>query len=253
MFAINPEPMYYDWGDSTLVNEYFSYKIEPPLKLAELWMGSHPKGPSRVAHPRSGEPLSQGMNLLELIQKFPSDTLGAGWSTPDGSPGLPFLLKILSAKKALSIQAHPSLEQAKEGFSKENIAQVPLNAGHRNYKDPNHKPEAIFAISDFFALGGFREPKAIQALLSPLKGLIPSVLIELENPDSEKGLKNFFVRLLDTDPGLLFECFQEMVRIAGTLENSDDPTDPYRWFLRLNDDFPGDVGCFAAFYLEIFY
>ena len=68
---------------------------------------------------------------------------------------LPYLMKILSAARPLSIQTHPSESRAREGFAKENAAGIPIDARHRNYRDPHHKPELLCALTDFYALRGF--------------------------------------------------------------------------------------------------
>ncbi len=249
MFAIFPEPMYYDWGDSQQINRYFHSSVPPVLPLAELWMGTHPKGPSRLASPKDGKPLIVGTSLLELVKKYPDEMLGKGWVTPDGNPGLPFLFKILSAGKGLSIQVHPNLQQAKDGFQRENTIPIPLGAYNRNYKDQNHKPECIYALSDFFALRGFREPSEILELLSPAKSVLDPALRELNNSDPQRGLKGFLQRLL----GMETRELQQAVGILMGSErgNSQDPQDPYTWFAWLNTHYPNDPGIFAAFYLNI--
>ena len=69
---------------------------------------------------------------------------------------LPFLFKVLAAAEPLSIQAHPSQEQARAGWQRENESGIPVDAPHRNYRDPNHKPELVCALTPFVALEGFR-------------------------------------------------------------------------------------------------
>jgi len=79
---------------------------------------------------------------------------------------LPFLFKVLAAAEPLSLQAHPNLEQAKEGFEREERNGVPLDAPHRNYKDSNHKPELLCALTPFAALSGFRSAESALEVLS---------------------------------------------------------------------------------------
>ena len=81
---------------------------------------------------------------------------------------LPFLLKLLAADRALSIQVHPTKQQAEEGFARENAEGVPLDAFHRNYKDDNHKPELLVALTEFRAMAGFRPIKRTLELLDTL-------------------------------------------------------------------------------------
>ena len=108
-------------------------------------MGAHPKAPSLVlyeGHTRS---------LKNLIEKNPEDILGKAAMKKFGNR-LPYLFKVLAAAKPLSIQAHPNLDQAIRGFEYESDADIPLDALERNYKDDNHKPECICALTDFWAL-----------------------------------------------------------------------------------------------------
>lgn len=112
--------------------------------MAELWLGDHAGGPAKVA--RGGpEPIT----LIDLIALDP-DAYGV-----DGGP-LPFLLKLLGIGAPLSIQVHPRKDEAIEGFRRENAAGIPVDAPHRNYRDANHKPELLVALTQVRALSGFR-------------------------------------------------------------------------------------------------
>ena len=127
---------------------------EADEREAELWMGSHPRGPSTVVL-AGGE----AVGLDELIGRAPETVVGetALRLLPEGTaPGVPFLFKILTADKGLSIQAHPSRRLAAEGYDREDRAGIALDAPHRNYRDRNHKPELICALGDFWGLRGFR-------------------------------------------------------------------------------------------------
>jgi mannose-6-phosphate isomerase len=113
---------------------------------AELWLGAHPASPAVVV----GE--AAGRTLIDVVDE-----------------PLPFLMKVLAAKSALSLQAHPTLEQAAEGFAREEAAGVPLDAPERNYKDRLHKPEILYALSDeFHALCGFRSAAAVHESIGQL-------------------------------------------------------------------------------------
>jgi mannose-6-phosphate isomerase len=128
---------------------------------AELWMGAHPKAPSKL------KCNGKWRSLLELIDKNPRGILGEKVAQKFKNR-LPYLFKVLAAGKPLSIQAHPSLGQAKEGFERENRLGIPLDAPNRNYKDDNHKPECICALSAFWALNGFRKISAMISLLDKI-------------------------------------------------------------------------------------
>lgn len=145
--AITNVPRDYAWGStediSTLLGRKPSGKPE-----AELWLGAHPGSPSVIVNPAV---VDGADTLADWIAAQPDRALG------QGKRHLPFLMKVLAAGAPLSIQAHPTPQQAREGFERENRAGVPLLATERNYKDPFPKPEIIYALSETFdALCGFR-------------------------------------------------------------------------------------------------
>jgi len=139
MQYLKPSLQTYAWGSHSYIQELLQLKAQGPL--AEAWYGAHPKAPSAV----------EDQSLIELISADPSFWLG-----PD-LHSLPFLLKILAAEQALSIQVHPSKSQAEEGFARENELGIPLNDPTRNYRDDNHKPELIMSLTEFHALTGLRD------------------------------------------------------------------------------------------------
>lgn len=130
----------YAWGSKTLISDYFGIPATG-YPMAEIWFGTHEGSPTKLAENHS-------VSLREHI-----------------GGELSFLLKILAADSPLSIQAHPNLEQARAGFERENALGIALNASHRNYRDANHKPEMIVALTEFEALCGFRNEAQIRNLL----------------------------------------------------------------------------------------
>jgi len=136
---IDNVPRDYAWGSPTAIAEHLG-RIASGKPEAELWLGTHPGSPSVVVEP--------GVT--------PGTTLDAFLAT-QGQPPLGFLLKVLAAQRPLSLQVHPTEEQAREGFARENAAGIPLDAPQRNYRDSSAKPELIMALADGFeALSGFR-------------------------------------------------------------------------------------------------
>lgn len=135
----------YAWGSPTAIPSLLG---KPPdgSPQAELWLGAHPSAPSKIG---------SGATLEQLIADSPQRLLGEA-SVARFGPRLPFLLKVLAAAQPLSLQAHPSLAQAKAGFAREEAAGIPRGAPHRNYRDPHHKPEILCALTPFQALCGFR-------------------------------------------------------------------------------------------------
>src|SRR3954447_10912437 len=136
----------YAWGSTTFIPELLG---EEPTgdPQAELWLGAHSSASATVG----GRPLDA------LIAEDPEGVVGAPTVEAFGT-GLPFLLKVLAAAKPLSLQAHPSRQQAEAGFAREQKAGIPLDAGHRLYRDDWPKPEMLCALVDSEALCGFRDP-----------------------------------------------------------------------------------------------
>ncbi|MFM5593588.1 mannose-6-phosphate isomerase, class I, partial [Aeromonas veronii] len=128
-----------DWGSHASLTTLFGIPNPEGKPQAELWMGAHPNGCSEVTLAGSAQKLST------LIDAAPAAALGDATLARFGS--LPFLFKVLCAEKALSIQVHPSKAQAEAGFAKEEAAGIDSKAANRNYKDPNHKPELVFALT----------------------------------------------------------------------------------------------------------
>jgi mannose-6-phosphate isomerase len=138
----------YAWGGDSYLQNLLQVPENNGHPSAEYWLGVHPGGPSRVVLGRYAS-----TTLTDLIRSEKGRYLGEKVNALFG--GLPYLLKILDVKGMLSIQVHPTLEEAKKGFERENTAGIPLHAANRNYKDPNHKPEVMVALSDFWLLHGF--------------------------------------------------------------------------------------------------
>ena len=154
--------MNYAWGSPNRVERLF--KIPTSGLVAELWYGAHERGPSPIIREAGAE--SEAHDLRELLMQDAAALLGEKIFRRYGSE-FPFLFKILSAEKGLSIQAHPSKEQAQAGFARENARGIDIRAANRNYRDNNHKPECLVAVEDFWALTAFRSPGAIAANLEP--------------------------------------------------------------------------------------
>jgi mannose-6-phosphate isomerase len=177
----------YAWGSTTFLPELLGE--EPTSEpQAELWLGAHASASATVG----GQPLD------ELIAEDPEAVVGAAAVQAFGA-GLPFLLKVLAAAKPLSLQAHPSREQAEAGFRREQDAGIPLDAGHRLYKDDWPKPEMLCALVDSEALCGFRDPEETYRLFERL-GVAAAVelvapLGQAEQPPAHR-LTTVFGRLL---------------------------------------------------------
>ncbi|WP_344011188.1 mannose-6-phosphate isomerase, class I, partial [Streptomyces thermospinosisporus] len=179
----------YAWGSTTAIPRLLG--TEPTGEpQAEMWMGAHPGAPSRTARG----------TLAEVIDAAPEKELGAACVARFG-PRLPFLLKLLAAGAPLSLQVHPDLEQARKGFEDEERRGIPVDAPHRNYKDANHKPELICALTEFDGLCGFRDPLRAASLLDALgvDSLKPYADLLHARP-ADAALREVLTAILTADP-----------------------------------------------------
>ncbi|MFD1715641.1 mannose-6-phosphate isomerase, class I [Amnibacterium flavum] len=175
--GITNTPRDYAWGSTTAIAELLGTTPSGGPE-AELWFGAHRLSPSRILDPAS----VGGYETLDAwIAADPDTTLGVDRS----DDRLSFLLKVLAADAPLSIQAHPSTEQAEEGFAREDEAGVPLDSSDRNYKDRLAKPELTLALSPTFeVLAGFREIATTRMLVAELVATA-TVLSEKNRPPLE--------------------------------------------------------------------
>ncbi|MGW7033137.1 mannose-6-phosphate isomerase, class I [Streptomyces xanthophaeus] len=227
----------YAWGSPTAIPRLLG--TEPTGEpQAEMWMGAHPGAPSRLDRG------SGTTTLREVIAADPEGELGAAAVSKFG-PGLPFLLKILAAGAPLSLQVHPDLEQARAGFEDEERRGVPVDAGHRNYKDPNHKPEMICALTPFDGLCGFRAPHEAAELLEGLgvDSLKPYADLLRAHPEGA-ALREVLTAVLTADRDQMAATVTEAAAAAERLGG------PYKPYASLVHDYPGDPGVIAAMLLN---
>lgn len=236
----------YAWGSRTAIAELLGKEVPAPHPEAELWMGAHPGDPSRVVGADGVE-----RSLLDLLSVDPDGQLGARVSERWGSR-LPFLLKVLAAEEALSLQAHPSAAQAAEGFAAEERAGVPRDAAVRNYKDPAAKPELICALTEFHALAGFRSPERTVALLRTLDApaLSPYTEMLVGQPDSS-GLRALFTMLITLPQTSLSTLLPQVLDacVLHVKEHGEFDLE-CRTILELGESYPGDAGVLAALLLN---
>ncbi|WP_143869777.1 mannose-6-phosphate isomerase, class I [Catenovulum sediminis] len=235
---LNNQFQNYDWGTYNDIPAILGIdKPDTDLPLAELWVGAHPNAPSMVA--------DSGQSLNELIRQQPELILGAHAASMDNT--LPYLFKILSARKALSIQVHPSKAQAQSGFKKERAAGITAQSQNCNYKDDNHKPELIYALTPFYAMAGFRTNEALA-----------ESLLTLQHPDFDKwafrikagsaqDIEAFYHWLLYLDGELLTDYVGYAVQIA---QQSDD--NALSWLYQLYQLYGVDSGIFFPLILNLF-
>jgi mannose-6-phosphate isomerase len=236
----------YAWGSRTVIPELLGQEVPSPHPQAEMWLGAHPADPSRLVHADGGR-----TSLLDALGADPKQLLGPERSEKWDST-LPFLLKVLAADEPLSLQAHPSIEQARVGFAREEAAGIPRDASDRNYKDANHKPELICALTELHALVGFRDPAVTVRLLRALE--VPELAGHAEllaaQPDAD-GLRALFTTWITLPQAVLdslVPALQEgCVRLAGS---DGEFSSEARTALELSERYPGDAGVLAALLLN---
>ncbi len=234
--AIQP----YAWGSRTSFGELFGTPNPDRAPQAEIWMGAHPKAPSRI------ETESGWERLDRLIAQDPEAILGRH-SVASFGPDLPFLFKVLAAAEPLSIQAHPNAMLAAEGYARENRIGPAPGAPERNYSDPRHKPECLCALTPFRALCGFRRPGEILALLERLcpTALQPEVTMLAAAPDAG-GLRRLFTGLLALD-GERRRC--AVAEALARAEHAED--ERLEWVGRIGRHYPDDIGVLAPALMNV--
>ena len=231
----------YAWGSRTAIADLLGQPSPTPNPQAELWMGTHPKGPSMVVADDDHVPLQQ------LIDRQPTSILGQDVVARYGS-ALPYLFKVLAAARPLSIQAHPSKTQAVAGFLRENRERKALDAANRNYRDDNHKPELICALTPFWGLNGFRAVAEAAALLAPIcPRLLKDAVANLKTM-RERGLSHFFKAMMTLPNDKRRAVTREILDKAQPLANRSPV---YRWLCDLARDYPDDLGILSPALLNL--
>ncbi len=232
----------YAWGSKTAIAELLGQTSPAAEPQAELWMGAHPKAPSLVVTREGDIPL----NLF--IEKDPEGVLGQA-TTHKFKGQLPYLFKVLAAAKPLSIQAHPNLEQARQGFAQENRQGIDIRSPERNYRDANHKPECICALTDYWALNGFQAPDTVARKLETLcpetLGAIIQQTIWSEKPTD---LRLFYEAIMAMGPVVWRQVVSESLNNLDQLGQDDAAG---IWMQRLQDDYPYDIGVLSPAILNL--
>ncbi|MEJ5928389.1 mannose-6-phosphate isomerase, class I [Corynebacterium sp. H128] len=239
---------HYPWGSREYMANLRGEAVPSERPEAELWFGAHPGGSATV-----GE-----TELIDVIAADPESNLGARVCEKFGE-GLPFLLKILAAGEPLSLQAHPSREQAQEGFARENECGIDPTADNRNYKDDNHKPELIVALTDFEAMAGFRPLADTMALFERLGSSEVSRYVSMleGSPAAESADLRVLFTTWITIPGANRTKLIDDIVTCATLALGD-PELP-EWMrealtnvVALHNRYPYDVGVLGALLLNKF-
>ena len=234
----------YEWGaknGNAYIPALLGETPEPGKPYAELWIGAHPNAPSETEY--GGKKILLG----RLIEKYPFEFLGA-YAAKKFSNRFPFLLKVLSAEKALSIQTHPDKRQAKKLHAAD-----PLH-----YPDDNHKPEIAIAIDSLTAVAGFRSVNEIKEKLRFMNELddltgkrsIEKIFNAGGGKEAEGLIRELYGDIMKkaADEKALSEC---LVKIRGRLKNKKNPSADEELFLEQYELFGADVGLLSFFFFNI--
>ncbi|WP_127783825.1 mannose-6-phosphate isomerase, class I [Rhodococcus sp. X156] len=237
---------HYAWGSRTALAELTGRPAPAPHPEAELWLGAHPADPATVRR-ADGQELS----LLAAIEAEPEVQLGAACCARFGGT-LPFLFKVLAADEPLSLQAHPSAEQAREGYEREEQRRVPQGSQERNYRDPSHKPELLCALTTFHALAGFRRVDRTIELLTAMRCPELDTYLGLlaGQPDSH-GLRAVLTTWITLPVQVLESLLPAVLSSLTKLVAEDgDFVLEAQTTLELGERYPGDAGVLASLLLN---
>lgn len=230
---------HYDWGSHTAIPTILG-KGTGTAPVAEYWLGTHPRGHARLV---DESPLDAWLTP----QRLGKDTVAAFGAK------LPFLLKLLAAERPLSLQAHPSREQAEEGYAYEEANAIPADAPERTYKDPWAKPEALVALSNFTALMGFREPRKTIDLIDRLgvKVDLDTIYGPLRHRGGSAGIAEAFFDILSHGEEHV-AAVEQVVATAVTKTDEHGPLGNFaRMIVEIDQFHPSDPGILAAMMLNI--
>ena len=229
----------YAWGSLSAIPEFLGVAPDGSPQ-AELWIGAHPSAPSLV----------DGRRLDRLIADAPSAWLGTAVARRFHH-SLPFLVKVLAAGQSLSLQAHPNLAQAQAGFQRENEAAIALDAPARLYRDANHKPEILCALSEFHALCGFRPVETSAALMddlgTPATRRLAVMLRSGAPSEALRATVGYLTHLSASDRA------DTLAEVIDACADSADGSWPNERALaaQLAEAYPGDIGVVVALLLNL--
>ena len=243
IFRIEGVVQHYDWGGKSFIPNLLSETNSSNISYAEYWLGAHAKAPSMVKVQQKNIPLDifLNQNLTENLGGYVASNFGK----------LPYLFKVLDVHKMLSIKVHTTIEAAKKGYEFENKKGIPLAAKHRNYKDKNHKPEIMVALSDFWLLHGFLERTKLIKNLQETKELY-----FLLNTFLEKGYLGLYKKVMEFSQEEVNNLLGPLIKriypkfVANKLEKSS----PAYWAAKSlvhKDDQNIDKGIFSIFFFNI--
>jgi len=230
LFRLKNQIKHYEWGSREILPQFLNIENNKGDPCAEMWMGTHNLSPSQT------EVDGDLVNLTEL------------------SGELPFLFKLLAVEKPLSIQAHPNKAQAEEGFKREESRGLSIKNPTRNYRDTNHKPEILCALSPFTLMAGFRESDRISVSLEeflliapPLKEIISPLLRALE----ADSLSSFY-RILSGLSRIEREYLSTFIREKDGVQGGVISQSQWNLMKDFASQYPGDPAILSPLFLNLF-
>ncbi|MFA0052401.1 mannose-6-phosphate isomerase, class I [Vibrio breoganii] len=242
IYKLNNVIQNYAWGSHTSLSSLFGFENPNNEPQAELWMGAHPNGCSKLAE--------LDISLADYIKDNSNSVLGDYTANRYGQ--LPFLFKVLAARTPLSIQVHPNKRNSEIGFERESAQGIALSAGNRNYKDPNHKPELVYAITVYKAMNGFRPITDIIALFDEvnIEALSDDVTALKQAPDSH-GLKTLFTSVLTLTGDKKDAVLEQLSHHYDRTDLSTNASQALVYSQNFANQYPGDNGVLAPLLLNI--
>ena len=231
---------HYAWGGNEYIPNLIDIENTDQQPYAELWMGTHHRGEALVE-------IEDGnwMPLSKLFTRQP-ELLG---HSEEAKEGFPFLFKILDVKEMLSIQSHPNKQQAIKGFQAENEAGVPLTAFHRNFKDDNHKPEIMVALTEFWLLHGFKEAEEIYQAINAIDAFEP--LRKVFHDKDVIQLYKYVMKLSQEEVNTILKPLQKVLQLSDWPKNQPEywAKKAFEFHKRENGDL--DRGIFSIFFFNL--
>ena len=236
----------YAWGSRNAIADFTGRPAPTAHPEAELWFGAHPGDPAQLDGPAGAT------SLLDVIAADPQAQLGTAVRDRFGDV-LPFMVKVLAAEEPLSLQAHPSAQQAVEGYQREDRRGVALKSPIRNYRDRSHKPELLIALGDFEALAGFRPAAHSVALMRALEvpRLEPFIGLLADQSDAS-GLRALFTTWITAPQPDLDALIPAVLdgAVSYIRSGAKEFASEVRAVLELGERYPGDAGVLAALLLN---
>ncbi|WP_199479666.1 mannose-6-phosphate isomerase, class I [Vibrio harveyi] len=244
IYTLNNPVKSFLWGSRTAIRDYFGIDNSNFEHQAEIWMGAHPSASSSIS--KAGVDVS----LYEVIASNPDYWLGK--RTKENFSSLPFLMKVLAAEEPLSIQVHPSKKAAELGFAKENQQGIPLDAANRNYKDANHKPELVYALTPYLAMNGFREFAQIVANFDAIDlPVLEDVFQPFKQDPNPLTLAEFFAAILTLKGELKAQAISQLLNSLKMIDKDHFAYQASLLIYRFSHLYPEDVGLFAPLFLNV--